>query len=87
MMRHSRTATTTDVYMQEIPESVQATVNSINKELRMLSTKNGRKVAKPLPDAVLVGGKPLKRGAASVKVFGNLTPNDTKRQRTKAVSC
>ncbi|MBB5341373.1 hypothetical protein [Tunturiibacter gelidoferens] len=38
-MRHSRTATTTDVYMQEIPESVQPTVNSINKELRMLSTK------------------------------------------------
>jgi len=26
VMRHSRTATTTDVYMQEIPESVQATV-------------------------------------------------------------
>lgn len=30
LMRHSRTATTTDVYMQEIPESVQATVNSIH---------------------------------------------------------
>ena len=26
VLRHSRTATTTDVYMQEIPESVQATV-------------------------------------------------------------
>jgi hypothetical protein len=44
--------------MQEIHESVQATVNSINKELRMSSTKNGRKIAKPLPDVVLVGGKP-----------------------------
>ena len=27
LMRHSRTATTTDVYMQAIPESVQSTVN------------------------------------------------------------
>jgi integrase len=29
LMRHSRTATTTDVYMQEIPKSVQSTVNSV----------------------------------------------------------
>ena len=34
MLRHARTATTTDVYMQEIPESVQATVNSIHSELK-----------------------------------------------------
>ena len=34
VMRHSRTATTTDVYMQEIPASVQSTINSINLELR-----------------------------------------------------
>ena len=33
MMRHSRTATTTDVYMQELPEGVRATVNSIHQEL------------------------------------------------------
>ena len=33
--RHSRAATTIDVYMQEIPESVQATVNAINAELRV----------------------------------------------------
>jgi hypothetical protein len=32
LLRHSRAATTTDVYMQEIPESVQATVNAINAE-------------------------------------------------------
>jgi hypothetical protein len=30
VMRHSRTATTTDIYMQEIPASVQSTINSIN---------------------------------------------------------
>lgn len=35
LLRHSRTATTTDVYMQEIPESVEATVNAINAELRV----------------------------------------------------
>ncbi len=34
MLRHSRLATTTDVYMQEIPESVKATVGAISKELR-----------------------------------------------------
>jgi integrase len=34
VMRHSRAATTADIYMQEIPESVRATVTSINDELR-----------------------------------------------------
>jgi integrase len=87
LMRHSRTATTTDVYMQEIPESVQATVNSINTELRNSFPKSRRKGVKPLPDAVLVGGKPLKRGAVSVKVFRNLTPNDTKLGRRSLASC
>ena len=38
VLRHSRAATTTDVYMQEIPKSVRATVDSINKELRKKST-------------------------------------------------
>ena len=32
---HSRAATTTDVYMQEIPENVRTTVNAINAELRV----------------------------------------------------
>ncbi len=35
VLRHSRLATTTDVYMQEISESVKATVAAINKELRL----------------------------------------------------
>jgi integrase len=39
LLRHSRAATTTDVYMQEIPESVQATVNAINAELRVKREK------------------------------------------------
>jgi integrase len=43
LMRHSRTATTTDVYMQEIPESVQSTINSIHMELRQGPKKIHRK--------------------------------------------
>ena len=35
LLRHSRAATTTDVYMQEIPESVHATINAIHAELRV----------------------------------------------------
>lgn len=34
ILRHARLGTTTDVYMQEIPESVRAAVNSIHAELR-----------------------------------------------------
>jgi hypothetical protein len=41
VMRHSRTATTTDVYMQEIPESVQTTINSIDSELRKSQREAG----------------------------------------------
>jgi hypothetical protein len=44
VLRHSRTATTTDVYMQEIPASVQATVNSIHRELQAKSKASGRLV-------------------------------------------
>jgi hypothetical protein len=63
LMRHSRTATTTDVYMQEIPESVQATVDAINAELRLLpnleEVTHGTSVL--LPNAT----KLEKEGAAS----------------------
>jgi hypothetical protein len=34
ILRHSRTATTTDDYMQELPEGVRATVNSIHSQLK-----------------------------------------------------
>jgi integrase len=77
VMRHSRTATTTDVYMQEIPESVQATVNSINTELRVSLQKGRRKAAKKLPQVVHSKSQQIKRGPVSLKVFENLTPNDT----------
>lgn len=43
LLRHSRAATTTDVYMQEIPESVRATVNAIHQELRVKPENLGAK--------------------------------------------
>jgi integrase len=43
VLRHSRTATITDIYMQEIPDSVRATVNAINAELR--SKRNSGRVS------------------------------------------
>ena len=39
VMRHSRVATTTDVYMQELPEGVRATVDSIHNELHATMAK------------------------------------------------
>jgi integrase len=53
LLRHSRTATTTDVYMQEIPESVRATVEAVSKELRKKPKlrKAGKKVVSLRPNA------------------------------------
>jgi integrase len=70
VMRHSRTATTTDVYMQEIPASVQSTINSINSELRK-SDARGRKASKKLAST---GAVVSSRRRSSSRV----TPNDTK---------
>jgi hypothetical protein len=67
--------------MQEIPESVQSTVNSINMELRQTPTKEHRKAAKDRLAASALGRLKSKRGTVSIKVFENLTPNDTKRSR------
>jgi integrase len=80
VLRHSRTATTTDVYMQEIPESVQATVNSINRELRKLGPEKLSQ-SSPKKKSVTVNflGKRSSKKAMSERVFEDLTPNDTKR--------
>ena len=51
VLRHSRTATTTDVYMQQLPEGVRATVNSIHQELTHKSggpDKGGPGASKPV---------------------------------------
>ncbi len=48
---HSRAATTTDVYMQEIPASVQATVNSIHCELKAKAGSSVRAGKRSLPQS------------------------------------
>jgi integrase len=68
VLRHSRTATTTDVYMQEIPESVQSTINSINEELRGRVGSKRKRTART--GAV---------GTSRRTRTSRLTPNDTKR--------
>jgi integrase len=73
VMRHSRTATTTDVYMQEIPASVQSTINSINSELRKSDAKARKKSKEPAPAGTVVSG----RRKPSTRV----TQNDTKSLR------
>jgi integrase len=79
VMRHSRTSTTTDVYMQEIPESVQATINSINKELRQRRPKEKRRATSAPPSKKLVVGSSQRvRGAVSNEGIPVLTPIDTK---------
>jgi integrase len=58
VLRHSRTATTTDIYMQEIPSSVRETVNAINAELR--SKPNPRRTSAKLSGDLLPNAtKPL----------------------------
>lgn len=87
MRRHSRTATTTYVYIQEIPESVQATVNSINRELRKSwPARESRANSKRTADAKVSPGKPQQHSAVPERVIRNLTPNDTKLERSVAVS-
>ncbi len=73
VMRHSRAATTTDVYMQEIPASVQSTINSINSELRNSDLRSRKKsnAAVPTGEVVRSRRKPSSR----------VTPNDTKSLR------
>jgi len=72
MMRHSRVATTTDVYQQVIPASVADMVDSIHGELRKPSTAvvETRKIAANLR---------AKKQREPVRKNAKLTPIDTKR--------
>jgi len=70
VMRHSRTATTTDVYMQEIPASVQSTINSINSELRKSDVPSRKKSKEPAPAGAVVSSRR--------KPSARVTQNDTK---------
>jgi len=41
MLRHSRTATTTDVYMQEIPAGVEAVIAAVNQGTKAQAAVGG----------------------------------------------
>ena len=75
VMRHSRTATTTDVYMQQLPEGVRETVNSIHQELT--SDKGTRKAASA--GAVFVRTRP----ASSRPANPGFGPGDVLKMRAK----
>ena len=74
VLRHSRTATTMDVYMQEIPESVQSTINSINRELR----KSGGAHRARRKQSVTTGTVGSSPRQSAQKVSKALTQNATK---------
>ncbi len=61
VLRHSRVATTTDVYMQEIPESVEQTVDAISAELRLLPSLEE---VTPGTSVLLPNATKLKNGAS-----------------------
>jgi len=64
VLRHSRIATTTDVYIQEIPESVQKTVDAISAELRLLLLPNLEEVTRRT-SVLLPNATKLKSGVSA----------------------
>lgn len=73
VIRHSRTATTTGVYVQEIPASVQSTINSFNLEPR----KSDERIRRKPQTSVRTDAAGISRRKPSSPV----TPNDTKSPR------
>jgi hypothetical protein len=63
MLRHSRVATTTDVYMQTMEDGVRSTVTSIHEELMATGTTGQH----PLVTRVRQGGKNFSAGEAALK--------------------
>jgi integrase len=64
VLRHSRMSTTTDVYMQEIPDSVRATVDAISVELRK-KTRSSRKESQTFDDLLPNATKRKEEAAVS----------------------
>jgi hypothetical protein len=85
VLRHSRTTTTTDVYIQELPEGVRATVNSIHKELKT-GTGGGGTVA--TSRSTQSTAKPASAGSESETrvVQMPVTRNELKRGQLKGAS-
>lgn len=71
-MRHSRVATTTDLYQQVIPEGVEQMVDSIHGELRKPSTAG-------VETGKIVANLRAKKQREPLRKNAKLTPIDTKR--------
>lgn len=63
MMRHTRLATTTDVYMQSLESGVRSTINSIHDELKGIVTPG----TEPLPTAETQINRKEPRNALAVQ--------------------
>jgi hypothetical protein len=72
VLRHSRTATTTDIYMQEIPEGVRGTIDSIHRELTKSPKPNGTGSGSKKATSRTVERK-MKSGGGKTRVSGRRT--------------
>jgi len=87
LLRHSRTATTTDVYMQEIPEGVRATVDSIHRELKsegsskLRKNTRGASVRKTLSAPTIEAEEQVETGVSRRE--GNRSGNECAKQRIR----
>jgi len=88
VLRHSRAATTTDVYMQEIPASVQATVNSIHRELKAKAGSSVRAGKKPPPKPQTYAAEQPEGGVAAgeirAKTASSASPKNGSRRKQSA---
>ena len=75
VLRHSRTATTTDVYMQEIPEGVRGTIDSIHRELTKSHGPNGAGSGSKKATSRPVERK-MESGGGKTRVSGRRTLQD-----------
>jgi len=99
LLRHSRTATTTDVYMQEIPEGVRATVDSFHRELKADSATRPKNRSRGMSIRRQEQGNPAANVGKGIKSelsaqnsasreegFQDLLPNATNQPVCKSVS-
>jgi len=80
VLRHSRTATTTDIYMQEIPAGVRGTIDSIHRELKKSPKPHGTALSreKEAPRSV---EKKMRFGNGKTEVSADRTFEERRERR------
>jgi integrase len=81
ILRHSRVATTTDVYMQELPEGVRATVDSIHQELMGTGTRGRSSASLNRAEVSKQGRKTMSPQGPNPALQGLSAPTKKDRQR------